>query len=147
MSYWDASALAKLHFPEPDSPTFRQFAAGSPAPPVTARLGVLEMERVAWFKETNGQSTPADRAAVLSQLAAEVSRGDVRVVEWNEAVEKIFAQVLQTCFSQRPPVVLRTADAMHLAAALLAGETEMVSTDTRLREAARLCGLTLFPPT
>ena len=36
-------------------------------------------------------------------------------------------------------------DALHLATALLYGETEIVATDKRMREAAILLKLTLFP--
>ena len=44
-----------------------------------------------------------------------------------------------------PPLFIRTLDAMHHATAIIAGETELVTTDKRLREAASLLGLTLFP--
>ena len=36
-------------------------------------------------------------------------------------------------------------DALHLAAARVAGETELVATDKKLREAAGLLGFKLFP--
>lgn len=97
MSYWDASALTKLHFLEADSADFRRFAAGSPARPLTARVGVLELERVAWFKAATGQCTPTERDAVLAKIAAEVSRSDLRVVEWNNAVDDEFAEALRVC--------------------------------------------------
>lgn len=41
---------------------------------------------------------------------------------------------------------IRTNDALHLAAAHCAGETEIVATDKRLREAALALGHALFPP-
>ena len=44
-----------------------------------------------------------------------------------------------------PPILLRTLDALHLASARVAGETEIVATDKRLREAAKLLGFALFP--
>jgi predicted nucleic acid-binding protein len=46
----------------------------------------------------------------------------------------------------RPAIFIRTNDAIHLAAARGAGETEIVATDKRLREAALALGFTVFPP-
>ena len=40
---------------------------------------------------------------------------------------------------------IRTFDAIHLASARVAGETEIVATDKRLRDAAGLIGFTIFP--
>lgn len=146
MSYWDASALTKLHFREADSADFLRLIARSPDRPLTAGVGVLGLERVAWFKAFTGQCTPAERDTVLAKIAAEVSRGGLRVVEWNDAMNDVFAETLRICYRQNPPLAVRTADAMHLAAALQAGETELVSTDARQRAAAFACGMTLFPP-
>jgi len=42
-------------------------------------------------------------------------------------------------------VRLRTLDVLHLASARVAGETELVATDQRMRDAARLLGFSLFP--
>lgn len=145
MSYRDASALTKLHFLEPDSARFRGLADHAPDRPLTGRIGVLELERVAWFKAANGQCTPAERDAVLAKVAAEVKRRDLRVVEWDDATDAEHAEVLRICYGQTPPIPVRTADAMHLACARQAGETGLVSTGVRQRTAALACGLTVFP--
>ena len=60
-------------------------------------------------------------------------------------VETEFARVLNACFTQSPPVLIRTLDSIHLASARVANETEIVATDRRLREAAALLGFALFP--
>ena len=41
--------------------------------------------------------------------------------------------------------VIRGFDAIHLASARISGETEVVATDSRLRDAAKLLGLSVFP--
>ena len=38
------------------------------------------------------------------------------------------------CYRHAPPVPIRTLDAVHLATARVAGETELVATDRRMRE-------------
>jgi hypothetical protein len=52
---------------------------------------------------------------------------------------------LLKCYSQTPPVFVRTNDALHIASAIVAGETELVTTDLRRRGAAQLTGLTVQP--
>ena len=61
------------------------------------------------------------------------------------ALVKLYAQVLDLCYRQQPPIPLRTLDALHLASARAAGETELVATDKRMRDAAKLLGFALFP--
>jgi predicted nucleic acid-binding protein len=60
-------------------------------------------------------------------------------------VEQQYGQVLNLCYQPTPPILLRTLDAVHVASARLAGETEVVATDKRLRDAAKLLGFALFP--
>jgi predicted nucleic acid-binding protein len=60
-------------------------------------------------------------------------------------VEAALNTIMATCYRRTPPLPLRTLDAIHLAAAHVAGETEIVVTDIRLREAANLLGFSLFP--
>jgi hypothetical protein len=54
-------------------------------------------------------------------------------------------QVLGTCYQQTPPIPPRNLDALHLASVRVAGEAELVATDKRMRDAAKLLGVTLFP--
>lgn len=60
MSYWDTSALGKLYVPEADSADFDQKAARDPLI-ITSSLARLEMHRIAFRKEAEGQ-IPADTA-------------------------------------------------------------------------------------
>ena len=56
-----------------------------------------------------------------------------------------FEEVINFCYAQTPPIFVRTADAIHIATALAAGETEFVTADARQKKAAEVCGLTVFP--
>jgi len=53
--------------------------------------------------------------------------------------------VLATCHRHAPPISLRTLDALDLASARVAGQTELVATDKRMRDAAKLLGFSVFP--
>ena len=144
MSYWDTSALAKLYLPEPDSPVFEQKAAGGAAC-VIARLAIYEMRRVAFRKESEGLIQSGTAETILHELEQDLAAGDIQVVELDTALESEFKTVMATCYRNSPPLLVRTFDAIHVAAARTAGETEVVATDKRLRDAAKLLGLSLFP--
>ena len=144
MSYWDTSALVKLSVAELDSAQFQQLAGRVPRI-VTAAIARFEARTVFRRREAEG-ALPAGEAAVLSaDMDGDVANGRVVIQATDAAVERDFAKVLETCFSQTPPVFIRTNDALHIASAIAAGEAEFVTTDIRQRAAARLMGLTVQP--
>ena len=144
MSYWDTSTLAKLYLPETDSPDF-ELKAGTEPTIVTVKLALHEMRRVAFRKESDGLIPANTAEAVLSQLERDIGAGEIRIVELGAAVEAEFNAIMATCYRRTPVIPIRTFDALHLAAARVAGETELVATDKRLRDAAKLLAFSLFP--
>jgi uncharacterized protein len=144
MSYWDTSALSKLYLPEADSAGFVQKAANNPVI-VTTRLAIYEMRRVAFRKEIGGFIQAGTAESVLTQLNQDIAAGQIRVVEMDARVEADFNVIMATCYRHAPPVPIRTLDALHLASSRADGQTELVATDKRLRDAAKLLGFSLFP--
>jgi len=144
MSYWDTSTLSKLYLLEADSPVFAQKAA-NPTTVVTARLSLQELRRVAFRKESEGLIPPHTTEAVLSQVDMDVAAGDLRIMEMDPQTEAEFNAIMARCYRHAPPIPIRTFDASHLAMARVAGETEVVTTDKRMRQAAKLLGFSLFP--
>jgi len=49
------------------------------------------------------------------------------------------------CYRHTPPLPIRTLDALHLASVRTDHQTELVATDKRMRDAAKLLGLSVFP--
>lgn len=145
MSYWDTSALAKLYVPEPDSATYQQHAIRPGLTLVIGRLGCWELRRVVLGKEAAAILRPGDAETVWRAFNDDVRVKRLKVVETDAAIEVAFNQIMERCYRRTPPLFLRTLDAIHLASARVAGETEIVATDKRLREAAVLLGFTLFP--
>ena len=145
MGYWDTSTLVKLYAQEPDSAAFEDYALGAPAKPVTSRIALYEARASFQRKEAEGILQPSYAQKLFAQLLQDVSAGELRLVELGADVEREFGQVLHACYQQTPPIALRTLDALHLASARVAGETEVVATDTRMRNAAKLLGFALFP--
>ena len=144
MSYWDTSTLGKLYVPEPDSDDFEKKAANEPLIR-TARLAYYEMRRVAFRKESAGLIPAGSAEAILSQLDQDIAANEIRLVELDLQVDTEFNAIMAGCYRRTPPLPIRTFDAIHLASARVAGETEIVATDKRLREAAKTLGFLLFP--
>jgi len=144
MSYWDTSARSKLYLPEPDSPDFVSKAANEPVI-VTSKLALIEMRRVSFRKESKGFIQAGTAETVLNQMNQDIAAGEIQIVEMDAKVEAALDAIMATCYRRTPPLPLRTLDAIHLASSQVVGETEMVATDERLREAAKLMGFSLFP--
>ena len=144
MSYWDTSALSKLYLPEPDSAVFAQRAAVDPAI-VTTKLALYEMRRVAFRKESEGFIQAGTAESVLAQVNQDVTTGQIRAVEMDARVEAEFNVTIATCYRRTPPLPIRTLDALHLASARADNQIEVVAADKRMRDAAKLLGLSLFP--
>ena len=83
---------------------------------------------------------------MLSVFEADIESGLIQVQACDEGVRKEFRDIVDRCHAASPPIFIRTNDALHLAAARQADETEIVATDKRLREAALLLGFSLYPP-
>ena len=145
MSYWDTSCLVKLYAPEADSALFHTHAAGLASSPVTGDFARLELFTTLRRKEAEGQLAAGDTQTLLVKFDEHVDRSVVRLQRLDAAVKIEFERVVEKCLSQTPPLFIRTLDALHLAAAITAGEMDFVATDKRLREAAALLGLVLFP--
>ncbi len=145
MSYWDTSTLVKLYAQEADSIAFEHYALNASAKPVTSRIALYEARATFQRKEMEAILQAGTAQMLYAQLLQDVNAGELRLVELGADLEREYGQVLVACYQPPQPVPLRTLDALHLATARVAGETEVVSTDKRMREAARRLSFSLFP--
>lgn len=143
MSYWDTSALVKFYVVEPDTAVFEALALASPV--VTSGIARHEARTVFRRREAEGALPPGAGAALFQRLEADIASGMVHLFSDSADIEQEFGLVLDACFSHVPPIFVRTNDALHLAAAHAAGETDFVTADMRQRTAARLLGLNVRP--
>lgn len=144
MSYWVTSALVKLSVTEKDSARFVTLARVA-SRMVTAVLTRFEARTVFRRHEAEGSLTIGEAAALSADLRQDVARGKLTKQTADADVEREFASVLERCFFETPPVFIRTNDALHLASAKVAGETQFVTADGRQRAAALLLGFTILP--
>jgi predicted nucleic acid-binding protein len=145
VSYWDSSALVKFYASEADSSLFEQLAASSPTSPVTSRFAFYEIRTTLERKEVEGSLALGAAQKLYGRLVQDALEGYIEIIAFSEDLAKQFEIVLARCFGQTRPQFIRTLDGIHVAAARVAGETEFVATDKRLREAALILGLKLFP--
>jgi len=144
MGYWDTSALVKLYAEEPDSATFEAQAVNAA---VTSRIAIYEAYATFMRKEAEGLLQPGSAQMLYSELLQDVATGELRLVELAADVEQEYGKVLTFCYQQNPKIPLRTLDALHLASARVADETDLVATDKRMRDAGKRLGFSLFPTT
>ena len=145
MAYWDTSTLVKLYAKEHDSALFEAQAMSSATGTVASRIALYEARATFQRKEAEGILQSGAAQKLYSELLQDVGTGEVRLVELGPDVEREYGQVLTLCYQQNPRIPLRTLDALHLASARVAGETELVATDKRMRDAAKALGFSLFP--
>ncbi len=145
MSYWDTSALLKLFATENDSSLFLAHVVRSSTPLATSELTRMEMWTALRRKESDGLLSPGDAKTSLAKFDLGAGQDCWRFVILTDAVRAEFERVVERCCSQTPPVFIRTLDALHIASARMASETEIVATDKRLRDAATLLDFQLFP--
>jgi uncharacterized protein len=142
MAYWDTSALVKLYAKASDSAAFEAQAVN---PAITSRIALYEAHATFIRKEAEALLQPGSAEKLHSELLQDVVEGEWRLVELGTEVEQEYGQVLALCYQQSPIITLRALDALHLASARVAGETNLVATDKRMRAAAKRLGFSLFP--
>ena len=145
MSYWDSSALVKLFAAETDSPSFDAHVRRHGDRLATSELTRMELWSAFRRKESEGVIGCGEARVLLSDFDAGAVQGYWLFVIVTDAVRAEFERVVERCCAQTPPIFIRTLDALHIASASVSGETEIVATDRRLREAALLLGFQLFP--
>lgn len=145
MSYWDTSALAKLYVSEPDSADFESHAAAASQTTVS-ETGRLELRAVLRRREAEGSLSEGSTSLLHRSFCDLIASGRFLEQTVTPALEAEYFAILDACLGQIPPIFLRTNDALHLAAARCAKETEVVTTDKGQRKAALFLGFTLFPP-
>ena len=145
MSYWDTSAVVKLFAREADSAAFKSLVTREPQRLVTAELTRLELWSTLRRKEAEGFLNGGEAGVLLSDFDSGCAKSEWKLVPNSADVRGEFERIVEMCCSQTPPIFIRTLDALHIASALVVGETEIVATDRRLRDAATLLGFQLFP--
>ena len=140
--YLDSCIIVKLLTVEPDSELFVRSLEGQPV--VTSELAQTEVFSALLARERAGKISITDRRCAWHEFEARIEAGEIRIESLNSIVLRKARHTLERC---HPQVPLRTLDAIHLATVDLCQDFPLASTDGRLRDAATLLGVEVFPPT
>ena len=145
--YLDSSALAKAYVLEPGTSRIEQLIQNEAL--VVSSLVYVELASVFARRSREGRLSDALRVHLYQRLASDLGGFDVI-----EASDRILIAAARRMI-ERPDIVVRAADAIHLATAeqsfilaRQAGVTDcvFVCADRRLSDAARAVGLTVEDP-
>jgi predicted nucleic acid-binding protein len=145
MSYWGTSTLVKLYAKEPDSAVFENYLQSAESSPTTSSISLYEARASFRRKEAEGILLAGKARVLYEQLWQNFATGEIKLIKLDADLEREYGQVLNFCFTLNPRIPIRTLDAIHLASARTAVELEIVTTDKRMREAARQLGFAVFP--
>jgi uncharacterized protein len=126
--YLDTSALVKLVIAEPETPALRDWLLGDERNAVSCDLARAELLRAV-------RRAAPDRAVQARAVLDSITLLEVTTSTFEAA-------------GRLDPTILRTLDAVHLAAALALGDDleSIVAYDDRLIQAARLNGVLAISP-
>ena len=138
--YLDTSVIIKLLVPEKDSDFFNAHLSGVSLS--SSELAWTEVWSALLAKERHKQISGRDRAAAWRTFARWVNSEQIVLHPLNTVTLKKANRVLEEC---HPKVALRTLDAIHSAACDLTQDFPFCTTDTRMRDAAKVLGIPVFP--
>ena len=138
--YLDTAILVKLLVDEPDSEFFQEALIGHALS--SSELAVTEVLSALLAKERKKLITTRQRVAAWRVFNERVQAKQIVLHPLNHVVLKKANHVLECC---HPAVALRTLDAIHTAACDLSQDFPLCSTDKRMRDAAAVLGIPVFP--
>ena len=134
--YLDASALAKLYVPEPESSALEALLVGR-RDLIVSDLAVTEVASAMARRVRDRELPRREMAEAYRALVSDVADGGFLQTELTGRVHRE-AERLVMALGDRVP--LRAADGLHLALAALTGARTLVTFDRRMAAAARMLG-------
>ena len=138
--YLDTAIIVKLLVDEPDTDYFQDALAGVLLS--SSELAFTEVRAALLTKERNKLISAKQRDAAWKVFNERVQARDIDLHPLNGLVLRKASHILGRCY---PKVPLRTLDAIHTAACDLSQDFPLCSTDKRMRDAAAVLGIPLFP--
>ena len=137
--YIDASALAKLFLPEPESDELNRLLRGR-RDLVVSDLAITETVSAAARRLREGELSMRDAHRLHRALLDSLESGHLLPARSTPATHRSAER-----FLLQPGLALRAADALHLAMAAQEQARTLVTFDDRLRRAADELGLLVAP--
>ena len=138
--YLDTAILVKLLVAEPDTEFYQTSLAGALLS--SSELALTEVWSALIAKERNAHISARQRSAAWRVFNGWVQEKQLLLHPLNGVVLKKANHILERC---HPTVPLRTLDAIHTAACDLSQDFPLCTTDRRMRDAAGVLGIPVFP--
>jgi predicted nucleic acid-binding protein len=138
--YLDTSIIVKLLVAEPDTEFFQDALRGQFLS--SSELAVTEIWSALLAKERDKRISAPQRVRAWEIFQDRVESQQFLLHPISSVVLKKANRMLMSC---HPKVPLRTLDAIHTAACDLSQDFPLCTTDLRMRAAARVLGIPVFP--
>ena len=138
--YLDSAILVKLLVPEPDTEFWVQALIGQPI--TSSELAVTEVLSALNGKQRMKLISAGQRKEAWALFHDRIRSGEIELEPLSSIVLKKATQILERC---HPAVPLRSLDAIHTAACDLSQDFPLCTTDKRMRDAAGVLGIPIFP--
>ena len=138
--YLDSGILVKLLVDEPETKFLVNALMGHPLS--SSELAMTEVRSALLGKERNKKISARQRNEAWQLFNERVRSREIVLHPLNHVVLKKAIHVLECC---HPAVPLRTLDAIHTAACDLSQDFPLCTTDKRMRDAAGVLGIPVFP--
>ena len=138
--FLDTSIIVKLLVTEADSGFFQDALADEPLS--ASELSLTETWSTLLAKERKGVISARQRAKAWRVFRERVESEEILLHPLTSVVLRRANHILERC---HPAVPLRTLDAIHTAACDLSHDFPLCTTDKRMRDAAGVLGIPVFP--
>jgi len=139
--YLDSAIIVKLLVDEPESDFFSEALKGQPI--TSSELAITEVLSALHGKQRSKLLTATQRKVAWEQFNTRVQAGEIELQPLSGIVLKKAVHILERC---HPAIPLRSLDAIHTAACDLSQDFPLCTIDQRMRAAARVLGIPVFPP-
>lgn len=145
MIYWDTSCVLKLYATEADSETFLSLAAEAEDALCCSAVLSAELFYALRQKELRKDLTPGAAEKLFAAFEQDAEAGRFVLLPVGQDVLTDAIAVAKACLSEEPPIPVRTLDGIHLATARVLRVSRIVTTDDRMRAAAKCLGIATSP--
>lgn len=142
-TYFDTSLLLKAYIPEASTPAALEIILAANPPVPFSHILELELRTAIRLKHGRHEITAAAMKSALKAVASDLAAGILVRPAYDLAAVYLRAEKISAMHAAA--TLARSADILHIAAALESGCTVFASFDERQRRCAALTGLTLAP--
>jgi predicted nucleic acid-binding protein len=141
-TYLDSSTIVSLHVSDSNSNSARLAVTQLTLVPLISTLGQLEVVNALSLKAFRKEISSAEASLSIQKFTENLQRG---AYELRPIPEQAFVRALQLSQTTTQRMGTKSADILHIAAALELGAKAFFSFDEQQRKLAETVGLTLNP--